>query len=289
MRMRLLVSLLAAALCASTGALARDQLGERDEVVINPNKAYIFFRSDTRSDLRFLREVDEAQMNAWRAQREVALERARRRSERSIASWDRDMRDCRGGNANSAYCRARGPRPVPVTDENFAFAPPELDNFVDFSRGRTFTRADGAYTYLRAVEPGTYILYGPVAAAGQMVTGVCYCMGSIRFEARPGEIVDIGELRLDPEPGPGVAMGRFTPDGRIPAPRMIAPSASLPLPDRLTGHPVTAAELRAADPMPNYFGILIERLAPIDGVLAYDRRGQVVDVRSGQASASAGN
>ena len=273
-----LAALAALAFLSSTQAGARDQLGERDAVVIDPHKAYIFFRTPERVNLRLLREVDASERAAWEAERERAFLRARDRTERRIAAWDREAPSCRGNAAVTPQCQTRGERPVPVTNENFVFAPPEMDNFLDVIRGREFERVPSGYAYFRAVEPGTYIVYGAITETPQAVLGVCLCMGSVRFEARPGEIVDLGELRLEPAPGDGPAEGRFVWDGRLPSPTIVPVAADAQLPARLAGSSVRAAEFRAAGPIPNYFGILIDRLGPMPGVLAYDR-GRIIDLR----------
>jgi hypothetical protein len=269
---------------SSAGASAREQLGERDPVVVDPQKAYIFFRTPERLNLRLLREVDAAERAAWEADRERAFTRARDRTQRRIAEWDREAPNCRGNAAVTPQCQMMGDRPVPVTNENFAFAPPEQDNFIDVTRGREFERTASGYTYFRAVDPGTYIVYGPMIETPQAILGVCLCMGSVRFDARPGQIVDLGELRLEPEASAGPAEGRFVGDGRLPSPTIVPAGPGVALPARLAGLPVTPAEFRAADRMPNYFGILIDRLGPMPGVLAYEQ-GRVIDLH-GQAGAA---
>ena len=284
MKLRLaLAGLVIAALNPST-AFARDQLGQRDAVVMDSQRGYIFFRTPVRLDVRFMREVDAAEQATWDAERERAFQRARERNRRQIANWDRESPNCRGAAAVTPQCEALGSRPELVTNENFAFTPPEADNFIDVTRGREFERTESGFTYLRAVEPGTYVLYGPILATPQAVAGVCLCMGSVRFEVRAGQIVDIGELRLQPEAGSGPNNGRFGPEGRLPSPSVMPAMAGAVLPQRLAGLPVVAANLRSADPMPNYFGILIDRLAPVSGVLAYDRD-RVLDLKA-QASAT---
>ena len=278
-------ALVAGLLISSGSAMAREQLGENDPVIVDPHKAYIYFRTPERLNLRLLREVDAAERASWEADRERALVRARDRTQRRIVEWDRTTPMCRGSGAVTPQCQMRGERPVPVTDENFAFTPPEMDNFVDVTRGREFERTESGYSYFRAVEPGTYIIYGPITEIPQQaVLGVCLCMGSVRFEARPGQIVDLGELRLEPGPGDGPAEGRFLMDGRLPSPTILPAASDAALPARLAGLPVSAAEFRAADAMPNYFGILIDRLAPMPGVLAYEQ-GRVVDLRGQQTAA----
>ncbi|HLL31602.1 MAG TPA: hypothetical protein VK403_11445, partial [Allosphingosinicella sp.] len=63
-----------------------------------------------------------------------------------------------------------------------------------------------------------------------------------------------------------------------PSHALTPPDPAMPRPARLSGLPVVAADLRAAGKMPNYFGIEIDRLPAVPGVLAYERD-KVVDVK----------
>ncbi len=286
-RVNLFAGALLAAMVAATPAAARDQLGQRDAVVIDPQRAYIFYRSSERLDLRFLREVDAEERAAWEAERAAAFERARTRAARRIAAWDRMTPDCRGNGRSPPHSQGRGDRPVAVTEANFAFAPPEQDNFVTVMGGRQFTRGE-ENSYFIAVEPGSYVLYGQLTGLPQgPAVGTCLCMGSVRFEARAGQIVDLGTIRY-----PRIEAGaervderRYGPD-RLATLALVPPSPSMAVPDRLAGRALTQAAFRAADKMPNYFGVVIDRLPAIAGVLAYNRD-RVIDEAGGNAVASA--
>lgn len=273
-------SMIAAALAATAlpaaPAAASDQVNDSEPVVVQPDRAYIFFRATRRFPLRFLRSVTEQQRRAHEAERDQAFARARRRYERQLANWQRDYDRC---GARNAYCRAAlGDRPAEVTQENFPYAAPELDNFVNVSRGRAFSRAPGAHTYLIAVDPGTYTLYGQITDNPQNgPIGVCLCMGSVSFAARAGEIVDIGEIRYPALAAAEARNGTAASQGRIAALELVAPTAEMSLPGRLSGQPVVRGELHGAGKMPNYFGVQIDRLPAIDGVLAY-QRDRVIDV-----------
>lgn len=276
------------ALAASPALAARDQFGDKDPVTIDRTKAYIFYRSQQRVDVRFLREVSADQRARHDAERGAAYEKARAKYETKFAQWQKD---------SAAFKKVSNPnpsmkpkRPDEVTEATFAYAPPELGNFVTVKGGREFTKAKPDYSYLLAVEPGTYILYGQISQAPNgSVLGACNCMGSAKFAARAGEIVDLGVLRY-PSTEATVAVLAAKPANRALAMEqglkgttlhaLVPPDASTPLPPKLAGLPVTPAEYRAAGKMPNYFGVLIDRLAPMPGVLAY-RRDTVVDVRTG--------
>lgn len=157
-----------------------------------------------------------------------------------------------------------------------------MGNFVSVTRGPQFSRTgEGDYTYLVAVPPGTYALYGPITITGNGVIGVCLCMGSVRFDARPGEIMDLGEIRYPATEA--MREHRQLRPGTGAAPAEVIPyAATMSRPDRLNGLPVVAAEWRAGDKMPNYFGVLISRHPALPGVLRYERD-RVIDDRTGAA------
>jgi hypothetical protein len=274
----LIAAALLVALFQADAGLARDQLGQNDAVVINPQRAYIFYRTSRKLPVTFLREVDEAALAAWRGAREQALQRARQHYQRDVADYESAVQHCRG---IPEPCINRI-RPVDPT-ASFAFPAPEMDRFVTMNGGPQFTHDGSGYTYLRAVEPGTYILYGQMLLAPNgAALGVCLCMGSVKFAAEAGRIVDLGTLgfpRAGDEPG-----GPVEPH-HVASVRLVPPAASAALPDRLAHLPVVQAELHGADKLPNFFGIEIDRMSPLPGVLGY-RRDLVIDERTGQPATS---
>jgi hypothetical protein len=137
-----------------------------------------------------------------------------------------------------------------------------------------------------AVEPGTYSLYGRMALGQNGTTiGTCLCMGSVKFQAKAGQIVDLGMLHY-----PAAEASKEERNGHVRlASHALTPfDSSMSVPARLAGLPVVPADLRAADKMPNYFGIMIDRLPAIPGVLAY-QRDKVIDVKAGGAEATTGH
>lgn len=257
-------------------AAARDQFNQKDAVTIDPQKSYIFFRARGKMELQFLREVTAEERAAWNAARAEALARARERYERQAVNYRRAVENCRG---RPEPCLLMD-RPEPVTEQNFAFTPPERDNIVSMRRGPQFSRGAGDdYTFLLAVPPGTYAFYGPVTNGGNGFVGFCMCMGSLRFEARAGQIVDLGEISY---PQVRELNARATRPGApaVPSAEIRPYDPAMPRPARLAGLPVVPAAFRAADKMPNYFGILIDRHPPVPGVLRY-QRDRVIDERTG--------
>jgi hypothetical protein len=276
-----LAALLAAAAPAPAIARSeRDQVGARGDVKMAEDMAYIFFRSAERLNVQFVLETSAAERAEHEAARAAAYAQARSRYERQFARWQREENECRGNDA--AYCRYRPERPVEVNAETFAYPPIEANNVLEIGRGPQFTReADGSYTYLMSVRPGTYILYGAVATTDKGPEGVCLCMGSVRFDVPAGRIIDIGEIRYSADRTREVPRRNMTSQFLVPA------TADSPRPDRLSGLPVVPAELRAAGKMPNFFAVEIDRHPPIDGVLAYDRD-RIVDLRTEAAPAPSG-
>jgi hypothetical protein len=264
---------------AAPAAASPEQVGQCADVKMLPGLSYIFFRTAERLDVQFVREASPEQRAEYEASRAAAYAQARSRFERQFARWQREETQCRGNDA--AYCRYRPERPAEVNPETFAYPPIEMVNMVAIERGPQFTRAEGEYTYLMAVRPGTYILYGAVAVGENGPVGVCLCMGSVRFDVPADRIVDLGEIRYSPDRTREIPRRNMTSQFVVPA------AADSPRPERLAGLPVVPAELRAAGKMPNFFAVEIDRHPPIEGVLAYDRD-RVVDLSAEAAPAQAG-
>jgi hypothetical protein len=146
------------------------------------------------------------------------------------------------------------------------------------------------YSYLTKVKPGTYIYYGPImfdANAGYM--GLCYCMGTVKFEVKPGVITDIVnflvagtfQTPINPPP-PGVSV---TPQGTFLAigkQRYEVGKFEWGLPASLKTFPSAQADFHAAGKMNNYFGITIARIPAIPGILGY-QRDTVIDLKAAAA------
>ena len=169
-RILIAAALALAASAAPAFARDRDQLGPRDAITIDPQKAYIFYRATEPAAVRFLREVTPEQRSAWLAEREAALIRARARSS------------------------------TPINEATFTIPRPSAT--ISSSRGPQFSNEAEGYTYLIAVPPGIYVLYGLVARRPSPApsrrcrgrAGDLPVMGSVASR-RAGQIVDIGEIR----------------------------------------------------------------------------------------------
>jgi hypothetical protein len=256
-------------------ASAQDQFGERSAVTIDPARAYIFFRAPRKMGLLFLRTPNEADRAAHETARAAAFAQARR-------EFERRRMICRG--APTAFqCRRFSEETAP-TEENFAFPPVTLErNFAGAGRNPPFTKEEGrTYTYLIAVTPGTYTFFGQMDLTATGVFGVCLCMGSLRFEAAAGRIVDLGTVTypaLEAIGANGAHGFAFTGLGP-PSIAIVPAGEGASLPARLAGLPVVRAEFSAADKMPNYLHLYLDRHPALAGVLRYERD-RVIDDRTG--------
>ncbi|HEX8624028.1 MAG TPA: hypothetical protein VF782_03005 [Allosphingosinicella sp.] len=216
------------AMASAAPAQARKQYGSGDPIVVEPQTAYIFYRTNiSGANIRFLREY----------------------------------------GAGEAPGTVRGDDPMS-----------EPDHWVQVTGGPRLTGGGReGKTYLKAVRPGSYILYGNIGIGlnGAHI-GVCFCMGSLRFEAPAGQIVDLGLIQY---PDASVVKRPWGVTIFPVAPDMVVPA-------RLTGLPRIAAEFRAGPKMPNWFGVEIDRHDAMPGVLAYDRD-IPIDVRAGRPAAPA--
>lgn len=135
--------------------------------------------------------------------------------------------------------------------------------------------------------PGDYIVYG---VGGPNAYILCFCLGTVGFSAKAGEITDVGSLFVDradrlsvlPELASETNIGP-TAAGDFP----LSAGAIRPyrtgdrIPPALLNLPRREARFHAVGAYLDRRARNINRLAAIPGVLAYDR-GQVIDVQSGK-------
>jgi len=146
---------------------------------------------------------------------------------------------------------------------------------------------------LLSLKPGTYVLGGMAGAEhGPGVILTSLCMGTVKFEAKPGAITDLGTIlwALDDRPTTipelsAYVTGKPVGNGPNGVAAAIRPATSTTeVPETLVSLPRVAADYWAVLPTPNYLGAALGRLAPLAGVLAYDKDGHVIDLKSGQST-----
>jgi hypothetical protein len=137
------------------------------------------------------------------------------------------------------------------------------------------------------VTPGDYIFYGE-GFGGYLME--CMCLGTVGFNAPAGQVTDLGtmliayaarpsaipELAGEVDLGPSAMM-----DYALFAVALRPSHAGGGLPEGMAGATVMPARLRAVGTFVEPNTLLINRLAPIPGVLAYEA-GRVIDVATGR-------
>lgn len=282
----------AAAMLASLAPAAQAEddghVGDTKEVVLDPKASYLIVQTNSASSmfsfgLTFLRRPTDADISDYIARRAAALAKAREKWSRKHARW---AEDAARWDAMPAKARTK-PRPVePVepTDANLAFAPIDRENMVQIGPFNRFAKKDGRSTFVTRVKPGRYAFYGPIIFNAAAAGGTCMCMGTIEFEIPEGTIVNAGMMKLNwfEEREKAKAEGRPLPKTTFDLPPDISavgwelPSAAAIADPRLAAYRIVPAQFRAAGPFPNYFGIMVDRLTAIPGVLTY-RRDQIID------------
>lgn len=214
---------------------------------IDPAKAYIFVRSPQgRAAGTFLKTPTPAEIASYEANPQGRL-------------W--------GGD----------PYPIDV-NMTVTFGP---KSFFDRTGG-----PDGSFTYLTEVEPGEYTYLGPmIVTTSGPAPGECYCMGSVKFEAKAGQITSLGDfLDLGWADREALMQTTIYPES---LPDRPAVPTDWSVPESLAQYPHARAELRAAGRRDNFFNALVGRIPPVPDVLAYDRDVVIDLVAQAEAEARA--
>ena len=256
------------------------------KVRLEAERGYIFLHAPTRLNGMFLRVPDDTTREAYQKDWEEAFGKAQKRYLGAVRRWQSDVRIAQQTK------KTPPPRPEEPTRETFAIEPVELRDAVSFGPMFVFNKAEDRFSYLTSVKPGTYIWYGSVTVLPQGgAGGTCACMGTVKFEVKPGAVTNLGNyLQAAPEPARthdvltleawARAEEKAARTGKLVDPGFLArPALDFAIPASLAAWPTAKAEFTASGKLNNYYGVLISRLPPIPGVLAY-RRDTVIDARS---------
>lgn len=237
------------------------------------------------------RQIRSGEVPAIRGDRAYLLLRI----DTSISRFSASILRVPGADEIAAYQTAKraahakaGPRAGPL--DSFAFSYKGRPNLFEFASGQHYFKDGAIAVSLAEVSPGDYIFYGE-SVRGYLYE--CFCLGTLRFEVRAGEVVDLGtmliayaskpsaipELAGETNLGPSAFM-----DYALWAVALRPAGASAAVPAGLDATKVRPARLRAVAPFVEANTMLINRLAPIPGVLAYDG-GRVIDVTTGKDAA----
>lgn len=259
-------------------------------VQLDPNGAYILLRSPAPVPINLFRVATPEEVEDYRVRRAEALAKAHKKWKSNHADWVKNRETYRAQGMNMD-------EPVEPTEANLNFPAIDQENLIGFGPLFRFAKAKGgSSTYLQRVWPGRYVVYGSVLVnPNGGATGMCVCMGTVAFDARPGEIVDVGTVKVnltDALTWPKMLEKAEADEveglrsGVITMMRLTPQDGSMPIDPRLTAHKIVPARLRPAGPVPNYYGVQVDRMTAIPGVLAYDRD-KIVDP-SAVGSSSAG-
>lgn len=252
---------------------------DKPAITLDPAKAYLLVRSNAPIPLQLMRissPEDQARYDELKAR---AFAEAREKYEKKKASYDK---------AKAAYDKSPKGAAKPVlpskphepTESNFEFTPFGMLSRATVGPLNRFAKAEGESTYLQELTPGEYRIYGIFEFVPNIGTlGACFCMGSVAFEVKAGEITDLGHFvsREFSE--------RVKSDSAQPPPSDLwiyqPPANGRATDSRISAFPVRAAKLRPVGKLPNYLGITINRFPAIEGVMRYERD-RIVDLTVAQ-------
>ncbi|CAN5817429.1 hypothetical protein BH11PSE6_BH11PSE6_08490 [soil metagenome] len=247
----------------------------------DPEGGYLYLDGWLRQTIMLLKVPDQADIDAYKKDWNEAFAKTKAKYTKQLALWESEKKAA-GGAARISE------KPIEPTPETFTIGDIETRTKVRIGPAYVFNKDDANfhYSYLTKLQPGTYIYYGPIwldANAGYV--GTCYCMGSVKFDVKPGVITDAGNfltaaLYQAPAtlPHPNIS---FTPEGTFFIFRKVKVEVgkfTWGLPASLASFPSARADFHAAGKMDNHFGISIARMPAIPGVLGY-QRDKVIDLK----------
>lgn len=257
-------------------------------IQLDPAGAYVLLRSPAAVPINLFRIAEPAEVEAYKAKRGEALAKAHAKWVKAHAIWAEQYGFWKKDPQSTPN---PGEEPVEPTEMSFAYPPIDQENLLAFGPLNRFAKEKGSSTYLQRVWPGRYVVYGSVLVnPNGGANGMCVCMGTIAFDAKPGEITDVGLVTTSNDPliFPRMLESANPKDveglrsGAITMMRWTLPNASLPVDPRLSAYRVVRAKFKSAGPVPNYYGVQVDRMTAIPGVLGYDRD-KIIDLSAKSA------
>lgn len=279
----------ALALASLTHPVRADPVEEKNVLVgkakLDPAKGYIFVSGAERQFGTFLRVPDDETRATWQKDWDKAFAKAQKRYVGAIAQWQSDLKI-----AEQTKSKPRE-KPDEPTRETFTIDPLDLRDAVSFGPMFVYAKGDRV-SYLNAVKPGTYIWYGPLLVVPAGASGTCWCMGTVRFEVKAGAVTNLGDVLWTSPHFAGqqditlkLAGAKFAERSQAARAEVAAGGTHTELPATLKDWPADVPVLQAAGKLNNYYGAMVSRLPPVEGVLAY-KRDRVIDVATGEEVAN---
>ncbi len=169
---------------------------------------------------------------------------------------------------------------------SFDFEYTAATNLFQIENGKFLAKEGNDRLFLIAAEPGDYVFYG---AGFNKFLWQCNCMGTVSFTAEAGKITDLGAILITlawkpsgfPELAEDTGLGpKMRQDYAMFAVGVRLGTGKSGL-AQLASLPVQPAEYHAVGAFREPARLLANRLAPIPGVLGYDK-GAVIDLRTGK-------
>jgi predicted membrane protein len=238
----------------------------------NPAKAYVLLRTEVATPLLLMKVPTAEDQSVYDKLRAGALDEARRKYAKKLASYNQSV-----ALATKASGTRVPEKPVEPTEANFEFTPFGMMASVSVGPMYRFAKSKTSSTYLQELTPGTYRVYGTLSAVpGAAAAGSCYCMGSVAFEVKAGEITDLGVIMAG-EPFVRVSGDSSAPVDLSGQKLFQAAPAGMVIDPRIAGQTITAARYKPVGKLPNYFGVTITRMPEMPGIFRYDRD-KIVDL-----------
>ena len=288
---RLLATFLAplALLANAPDLQAEDEMREikaGQSVDLRADRAYLLFRTPRMSGVPSFEPIlmrvptmtekaryEDAKKSAF----ERDLPKLRKEYERAMAKFAKRQD---GGTAPSA-----------PTLDTYNFTWDEVQNLQTVDFGDAFVKSKTQNTYLVEVPPGEYVLYGTTLSTGLPRLLVCFCLGTVGWDANAGQITDLGYFYADlaksrsdvPELAAETGYGPSSDAGGTPLmAATIRPARTQSfIPPDLADLPIAAAGHRAVGRFFNPNAAGINRLVPVAGILEYDGA-KVIDPTTGE-------
>ena len=256
---------------------------DRERVSLDPSKAYILLQSPVAIPATFFKVPTDDEREIVSNLRAAELAEAREKWVKKKKRYD--TLKAQRAKIGKSYTVEEPEEP---TEANFPYPAPEQGMMFSVGPLNRFDKGDGLSLYLQEVPPREYIYYGTT----NLGFGACACMGTVKFDAAPGAITAIryDAVWLD-EKGNEVMRGKMpdgvdTNDQLVRVAMIIEPVDEAAYDPRLPRDWIRQAELTPVSFVPNWMGAEVNRVAPIPGVLAYDRD-EVIDVRAERARSQA--
>lgn len=249
-------------------------VADKPQVVLNPAKAYIVVQGDYQVNPLLMKRPNAEEAAKHAAKRAEELAKEHEKWVKKHASWQKEIALLSKGTPASS----RPKEPQEPTEANFSWPRYEQVHPVYIGPQNRFAKAEGgASTYLQEVEPGEYVFYGSVMMG--VAGGICACLGTVAFKADAGKITSLGKMRLPwIESLRGPKETRAKNSLELPEGTTSLAFAPAPFSDpRVPADMVVAARFTPVDRMPNWFGLEVDRVMPMEGVMRYDRD-KVVDL-----------